>query len=57
MMQFGFRLDGRFYFKEENPEARTAGRALIAEGRATGPKRRTFLFVNNRKRVNPEWPL
>jgi hypothetical protein len=28
--------------KEENPEARAAGKALIAEGQAAGPKRRTF---------------
>jgi hypothetical protein len=34
--------------KEENPEARAAGRALIAEGQAAGPKRRTFVYVNNR---------
>ena len=34
--------------KEENPEARAAGRALVAEGKEAGPKRRTFVFVNNR---------
>jgi hypothetical protein len=33
--------------KEENPEARAAGRQLIAEGQAAGPKRKTFVFVNN----------
>ena len=38
--------------KEENPEARAAGRALIAEGQAVGPKRRTFLYVNNRLEGN-----
>jgi hypothetical protein len=38
--------------KEENPEARAAGRALIAEGKAAGPKRRTFVFVNNRLEGN-----
>jgi len=38
--------------KEENPGARMAGRALIAEGRAAGPKRRTFVFVNNRLERN-----
>ncbi len=38
--------------KEENPEARTAGRALVAEGRAASPKRATFLFVNNRLEGN-----
>lgn len=38
--------------KEENPEARAAGRALVAEGKAAGPKRRTFVFVNNRLEGN-----
>ena len=38
--------------KEENPEARTAGRALISEGQAAGPGRRTFVFVNNRLEGN-----
>ena len=38
--------------KEENPEARAAGRALIAEGKAAGPKRRTFIYVNNRLEGN-----
>jgi len=38
--------------KEENPGARAAGRALIAEGRAAGAKRRTFIFVNNRLEGN-----
>ncbi len=38
--------------KEENPEARAAGRALIAEGQAAGPKRKTFVFVNNRLEGN-----
>jgi uncharacterized protein YecE (DUF72 family) len=38
--------------KEENPQARAAGRALIDEGKATGPKRRTFVFVNNRLEGN-----
>jgi uncharacterized protein YecE (DUF72 family) len=38
--------------KKENPEARAAGRALIAEGQAAGPKRRTFVFVNNRLEGN-----
>jgi hypothetical protein len=38
--------------KEENPEARAAGRALIAEGIAAGPKRRTLVFVNNRLEGN-----
>jgi uncharacterized protein YecE (DUF72 family) len=38
--------------KEEYPEARAAGKALIAEGKAEGPKRRTFVFVNNRLEGN-----
>jgi uncharacterized protein YecE (DUF72 family) len=38
--------------KEENPEARAAGRALIAEGVAQGPKRKTLIFVNNRLEGN-----
>lgn len=38
--------------KEEIPEARAAGRTLIAEGKAAGPKRRTFVFVNNRLEGN-----
>jgi hypothetical protein len=38
--------------KEENPEARAAGRRLIEEGKAGGPNRRTFVFVNNRMEGN-----
>ena len=38
--------------KEENPQERAAGRALIAEGQAAGPKRRTFIYVNNRLEGN-----
>jgi uncharacterized protein YecE (DUF72 family) len=38
--------------KEENPEAQAAGRALITEGKMAGPKRRTFIFVNNRLEGN-----
>jgi uncharacterized protein YecE (DUF72 family) len=38
--------------KEENPQARAAGKALIAEGTAAGPKRRTFIYVNNRLEGN-----
>jgi uncharacterized protein YecE (DUF72 family) len=34
--------------KEVNPDARAAGKALIVEGKAEGPKRKTFVFVNNR---------
>lgn len=40
------------HIKEENPAARGAGRALIAEGLAAGPKRRTFVYVNNRLEGN-----
>ncbi len=46
---FGLLIDS---IKEEDPEARAAGRALIAEGQAAGPKRRTFVFVNNRLEGN-----
>jgi len=38
--------------KEENSEARAAGRALIAEGQAAGPERQTFIYVNNRLEGN-----
>jgi uncharacterized protein YecE (DUF72 family) len=38
--------------KEENPEARESGRALIQEGLAAGPKRKTFVYVNNRLEGN-----
>ncbi len=38
--------------KEEDPEARAAGKSLIAEGRAAGPKRSTFIFINNRLEGN-----
>ena len=38
--------------KEQNAEARAAGRALIAEGQAAEPKRRTFVYVNNRLEGN-----
>jgi len=38
--------------KEEYPEARAAGRALVVEGSEAGPKRRTFVFVNNRLEGN-----
>ena len=38
--------------KEPNPDARAAGRALIAEGKQAGAKRKTFIktfiYVNNR---------
>lgn len=38
--------------KEPCPEARAAGRAVIAEGRAAAPQRKTFVFVNNRLEGN-----
>ena len=38
--------------KEEDPEARAAGKALVAEGNAAGPKRRTFIYDNNRLEGN-----
>jgi len=38
--------------KEEIPEARSAARALIAEGKTAGPNQRTFVFVNNRLEGN-----
>ena len=38
--------------KEQNPDARAAGRALIAEGMAAGPERKTFIYVNNRLEGN-----
>ncbi|MGD0263123.1 MAG: DUF72 domain-containing protein [Verrucomicrobiota bacterium] len=38
--------------KEPNPEARAAGKALIVEGRASGPERKTFIYVNNRLEGN-----
>ena len=34
--------------KEENPEARAAGRKIISEGQAAGTKRRSYVYVNNR---------
>jgi len=38
--------------KEQNPEARAAGKELIAEGKAAGPERKTFIYVNNRLEGN-----
>jgi uncharacterized protein YecE (DUF72 family) len=38
--------------KEEDPDARAAGKALISEGKAAGPTRKTFVFVNNRLEGN-----
>ncbi len=38
--------------KEPNPDARAAGKALIADGKAGGPERKTFIYVNNRLEGN-----
>jgi uncharacterized protein YecE (DUF72 family) len=38
--------------KEMDREARAAGRKLIQEGKAAGPARKTFIFVNNRLEGN-----
>lgn len=38
--------------QEPDPAARAAGNALINEGKALGPARRTFIFVNNRLEGN-----
>lgn len=38
--------------KEANPDARAAGQALVAEGKAAGPARKTFIYVNNRLEGN-----
>ena len=38
--------------KDSDPDARAAGAALIKEGVQTGPKRRTFVYVNNRLEGN-----
>jgi hypothetical protein len=38
--------------KEPNPDARAAGKALVADGNAAGPKRKTFIYVNNRLEGN-----
>ncbi len=38
--------------KEPNPQARTAGRALIAQAKEAGAKRKTFIYVNNRLEGN-----
>jgi hypothetical protein len=37
---------------EVNFEARAAAKALVDEGRKAGPKRKTFIFVNNRLEGN-----
>ena len=38
--------------QEPNPAARGAGKALIAEGKSAGPRRKTFIYVNNRLEGN-----
>ncbi len=38
--------------KDADPSARAAGATLIKEGRATGPGRKTFVYVNNRLEGN-----
>lgn len=38
--------------KEELPSARAAGRTLVEEGKAAGPRRKTFIYVNNRLEGN-----
>ena len=38
--------------QEPNPEARAAGKALVVEGEAAGPERKTFIYVNNRLEGN-----
>jgi uncharacterized protein YecE (DUF72 family) len=38
--------------KEPYPDARAAGTALIAEGKAAGPARKTYIYVNNRLEGN-----
>jgi hypothetical protein len=38
--------------KEQNPDARAAGKALIVEGKAAGPERKTFIYMNNRLEGN-----
>ena len=38
--------------KEENPDARAAGRTLITEGQTAESQRKTFIFVNNRLEGN-----
>jgi uncharacterized protein YecE (DUF72 family) len=38
--------------RDPNPDARAAGKALVAEGKAAGPDRKTFIYVNNRLEGN-----
>lgn len=38
--------------KEQNPDTRAAGKALIVEGKQPGRDRKTFIYVNNRLEGN-----
>lgn len=38
--------------REQNPEVRAAGAALIEEGKSAGQQRKTFIYVNNRMEGN-----
>ena len=38
--------------KEQNPDARAAGKALVAEGKDAEQKKKTFIYVNNRLEGN-----
>lgn len=38
--------------REQNPEARAAGKALIAEGKEAAQRKKTFIYVNNRLEGN-----
>ncbi len=38
--------------KEKNPDARAAGKVLIAEGKSAGQDRKTFIYINNRLEGN-----
>ena len=38
--------------KDVYPEARAAGKKLIAEGKQAGGKKKTFIYVNNRLEGN-----
>jgi len=38
--------------QDQNPEARMAGKVLIAEGKEAAQKKRTFIYVNNRLEGN-----
>jgi uncharacterized protein YecE (DUF72 family) len=37
---------------DQNPEARAAGKTLIAEGKKAGQRKKTFIYVNNRLEGN-----